>query len=168
MNVVDPRLAAVLDARERWYLRKRSTMEAAAETTWIELSLNIPGWPKIDPWIETVHAAGLRAVPRRLGARLRARHHNAAGYFALFESQLDPVEAKRRAIDLEASHPVGRLWDLDCRGPLGVVTRRMLGLPERACLLCPRPHDACIGHGAHDTKALRTRAQHLARHMSQE
>ena len=72
------------------------------------------------------------------------------GPAALYAVEADPDELKRALIDLETTHPMGRLWDLDVTDPrLGALSRRSLSLPVRRCLLCDEPAHACARSRAH-------------------
>lgn len=155
-------LSRVLDGRQAWYEHKSSYLSRDPVATFIELSLNIPGWPKDEPWTESVFAEGCRHISERTSARLLTRLHTDAGRFALFRCHMHPNQAKRRVVALERHHPWGRLWDIDCRGARGSMTRRMLGLPERLCLACDRSHETCIGTGRHSIDLVRQRAHAIA------
>lgn len=155
-------LARVLDGRQAWYEHKLAHVAEAPSSTWIELGLNIPGWPKTPPWAESVFAEGSAGIVATADARCVARLCNDAGHFGLFVSPLPARAAKLRAVELERAHPWGRLWDMDCRGPRGPITRRSLGLAERMCLACHAPHDACIGTDRHSLPDLRRAAEAIA------
>lgn len=160
--IADAQLSRVLDGRQVWYERKLEQVAAAPSATWVELSLNIPGWPKQTAWTECVFTEGRRRLIAGLAARPAIQLSSDAGHFGLFQSPLSPREAKLRAVELERAHSWGRLWDIDCRGPDGPVTRRSLGIPQRSCLVCSRPHEACIGAGRHSLSDVRCRAEVIA------
>jgi len=53
-------------------------------------------------------------------------------------------EIKAHCAELEQTHPLGRLWDMDVICPnAGHVGRRSLGENMRRCLLCDEPAHAC-------------------------
>ena len=155
-------LTRVLDGRQAWYECKIAHLAAAPSATWMELGLNVPGWPKHLEWTDRVFAEGCRRLVEQLDAQPVAKLRGDAGRFALFRCPLSARVAKRRAVELEQAHPWGRLWDIDCRGPGGPITRRALGLSERPCLACHRPHETCIGSGRHSLADVRRRAGAIA------
>ncbi len=62
----------------------------------------------------------------------------------------DPVVLKYKLASLEASHPLGRLWDLDVTGVDGhTVSRQDVGMPPRQCLVCGEPAHACARAARH-------------------
>ena len=63
---------------------------------------------------------------------------------ALYCVQADASSLKRRLVELENGHPLGRLWDFDVISPAhGGLSRADLGYPARRCLICERPSHAC-------------------------
>lgn len=63
---------------------------------------------------------------------------------ALYAVEADETSLKRRLVDLENSHPLGRLWDFDVISVRqGGLSRRDLGYPARRCLVCERPSHEC-------------------------
>ena len=102
------------------------------------------------------------------------------GYEGYFLLDLDPVSAKRQAVALEETHPLGRLFDLDVilsgnlpvfpdgetelrvsSGNLPVfpdgvrpLGREELGLAPRKCIICGRPVRECMRERKHTTEEL--------------
>ena len=63
-------------------------------------------------------------------------------------SQLDPIEMKKRMVNIEENHPLGRLFDLDVlmlnkNNEVEGTSRTQLGLPVRRCFICERPAKDC-------------------------
>jgi holo-ACP synthase len=66
------------------------------------------------------------------------------GIEALYVVDTDAVPLKLAVCELEQSHPLGRLWDMDVFCPAhGRLSRRGLGFPPRRCLICGEPAHAC-------------------------
>ncbi|MEG9436019.1 citrate lyase holo-[acyl-carrier protein] synthase [Edaphobacter sp. HDX4] len=64
---------------------------------------------------------------------------------------------KTVAVELEGSHPIGRLWDLDVIAPDGVaLSRTQLAIPARGCLVCDRPARECGRSQKHSLAELLT------------
>jgi holo-ACP synthase len=59
------------------------------------------------------------------------------------------AEIKAHCAELEHTHPLGRLWDLDVISlQHGHVGRQSLGAQQRRCLICDAPAHAC-SHSRH-------------------
>ena len=90
------------------------------------------------------------------------------GYEGYFIVDMDPLEAKKLAVHLEETHPLGRLFDLDVIlslkkavfadgvRPLG---REELGLEPRTCIICGRPVRECMRTRKHSTEELLSRIE---------
>lgn len=63
---------------------------------------------------------------------------------------MDECDVKKLALEIEETHPLGRLWDFDVIGRDGLsVTREALGYLKRKCLLCDEEAHACARSRAH-------------------
>lgn len=88
------------------------------------------------------------------------------GFEAYFVVDVPVLEAKRLCCQIEDSHPLGRLMDIDVlRSPIGSgmtegsgmtspVSRTEIGLPERRCLLCDKPARECMRAHTHTREEL--------------
>ena len=69
----------------------------------------------------------------------------ATGYEAYLITPLPLIEAKRRAVQIEDSHPLGRLFDIDIISPDGVpMSREAIGSAPRRCLVCDHEARYCM------------------------
>ena len=67
------------------------------------------------------------------------------GYEAYLITDLPLLEAKRIAVQIEDSHPLGRLFDIDIIDKNGVpVSRDRVGSHPRRCLVCNREARYCM------------------------
>ena len=74
------------------------------------------------------------------------------GYEAYLITPLPLLEAKRVAVDIEDTHPLGRLFDIDVIDAQGIpVSRDRVGGQPRRCLVCD--------HGARYCMRMRWRTQ---------
>ena len=65
-------------------------------------------------------------------------------------------------IELEHSHPLGRLWDIDVLTPEGeILSRRDYSLPPRRCLLCEQSAAVCARGKTHQLTDLLNRMEAL-------
>ena len=79
----------------------------------------------------------------------------ATGYEAFLLLPMPPLAVKQICCDLEETHPLGRLMDIDVLGDDGApLERSVLGLPPRKCLLCDRPARVCMRAHTHTQEEL--------------
>lgn len=80
----------------------------------------------------------------RFGGRLIERDLE-TGYEAYLITPLPLLEAKRIAVQIEDTHPLGRLFDIDIIDKDGVpVSRDRVGSHPRCCLVCNRKARYCM------------------------
>ncbi|HEY3984541.1 citrate lyase holo-[acyl-carrier protein] synthase [Cedecea sp.] len=71
-------------------------------------------------------------------------------------------QVKQAAIELEQSHPLGRLWDIDVLTPQGnILSRKDFSLPPRGCLLCQQDAAYCAREQTHSLQDLTARMESL-------
>ncbi len=74
----------------------------------------------------------------------------ATGPEGLLAVDTHPAKVKLAVIELEQSHPLGRLWDLDILTQQGqILSRRDFDLPPRSCLVCQRAASICAREKTH-------------------
>ena len=67
------------------------------------------------------------------------------GYEAYLITPLPLLEAKRVAVDIEDTHPLGRLFDIDVIDAQGIpVSRDRVGGQPRRCLVCDHEARYCM------------------------
>lgn len=114
------------------------------------LTVQLPGPEKRNALSQAIACAGVEAVRKAylpVHEELRDLPTGFEGYFLV---GLPPVEAKRRACEIEASHPLGRLMDIDVPG----VGREEIGLAPRRCLLCDNEVRYCMRAKTHTQEEL--------------
>lgn len=161
-------LRQVLEARERRAARQRELL-AQYRRPLVWFTMNIAGPVKTTPLIRRGFDMGCALLEGQL-ARVKApclhreRFHGATGSEACFVADLDPMELKRLAVELEEHCPFGRLFDMDVLAPGGEkLDRESLGLGERRCLICGGPARACARSRKHTVEELRRRTEELLR-----
>ncbi|KAA8999025.1 citrate lyase holo-[acyl-carrier protein] synthase [Affinibrenneria salicis] len=71
-------------------------------------------------------------------------------------------QIKAATIELEQSHPLGRLWDFDVICPqAGVVGRRALDHAGRRCLICDAPAHQCARSRRHPLPGVIAKVEEL-------
>ncbi len=72
------------------------------------------------------------------------------------------VEIKAQCIELEQTHPLGRLWDFDVFCPNeGQIGRHSLDLHTRRCLICDEPAHGCARSRRHPIEEVVARVENL-------
>lgn len=72
------------------------------------------------------------------------------GYEAYWVIKNELHEVKRRTVEIEETHPLGRLFDLDVINAEGApVSRTEVGAPPRCCLLCAHEARYCMRNKTH-------------------
>ena len=75
--------------------------------------------------------------------------HSSAGPFAVLAVQGNAVKLKELGISIEEM-PYGRLFDIDVFDAQGCqMSRSLLGLTERKCVVCSQPAVTCMRLQAH-------------------
>ena len=127
------------------------------------IALNLPGAEKAPPGAEHLFSRTLRALVRLVPGLINlSTGSDSLGPFAIMHLELPPAEAKGRCVALEESAPWGRLVDVDIYDRQGApLSRTLLGLPPRLCLLCDRPAVECIRLQRHPLELVVRKAHEL-------
>lgn len=162
-------LMDLLDARESRVAVQKEMLKKKPACL-VCLTLNIPGPVKVFPYVSLLYEAGRSAFFQIIKVlcnnhslekgivEVRQNQANSGleGYFSLV---LPPLEIKKALIELEDSHPLGRLFDFDVLNPDGSkVSREALGYPGRSCLLCENPAFLCGRSRRHSARELFSRS----------
>ena len=163
MPVSLPQLLAARDARAAL---ERDLIARHADCTLVVLTVVVPGAEKRTEASLLVARAACAALDKLLAAHCRHRLERdlATGFEAYWLVDLPQLEAKRRTVELEDTHPLGRLFDADVILPGGrPLSRTELGAPPRRCLLCDREARFCMRNGSHTREELHAKiAQMIA------
>lgn len=162
MNDISLQAKAVLTARERRYEMKRLFFLRYRHCVVIEVAMNVPGLPKVGRRWRRVHRRGLQQLQHALPVVAGKTSVDKAGYYALLAVSADLAGVKRIASSIEEQAPWGRLLDIDCFGNGVKLSRQAVGLPERPCFVCGRPHSLCLGAKVHSIEAARAAAEAMA------
>jgi phosphoribosyl-dephospho-CoA transferase len=109
----------ILEAREQ---RGRVRQELARSLTGrslVELALDVPGGPEGDETFARLFQAGLQSLEAELGVAPAAVLEDAAGYQAVFISELPALLTRRRASRIEQQAPWSRPLSIECYGITG-------------------------------------------------
>lgn len=159
-------LQDMLDAREARAAMQRE-MLAEHRRPLVSFTLNIPGEYKSYRLADEAFREGAGEIRRRLmmrGWAILAHRERplATGHEGYFAVAADVGAVKAAMVDLEETHPLGRLFDADVLGadgaPLRGVDRER---KERPCLLCDRSVWECARDRRHPARELALAAARL-------
>ena len=154
-------LEQLLIAREQRQERQNQLLQQY-HCPLISLTINMPGKYKLthDSYLlfnEAVSA--IETLIRKekwliLHQYLHAPITGCEGFWVIADHEA--IEIKRSLIELEQQHQLGRLWDIDVFDPhTGIaISRKMLSIEPRTCLICNRPAKACARSQQHTLQQL--------------
>jgi holo-ACP synthase len=86
------------------------------------------------------------------------------GSSILIATSLKPLEAKKVAVSIENSHPLGRIFDIDVYGVEGVsIGREELGMESRKCIICNENARVCMRTACHSFQEVVDKVNELIR-----
>ena len=100
------------------------------------LTVQLPGSRKRSPASLTIGKAGVQALRQAFPGPDPEVRDLPSGYEAYLPVSLPAPQAKLLCCNIEDSHPLGRLMDIDVITPEGPLDRTSVGLEPRRCLLC--------------------------------
>jgi holo-ACP synthase CitX len=106
-------LEQLLESRDRRAAHQRQLLDAHPDRVLLCLTVQLPGSVKRNQLSLAIARAGVEAVREAFKPEYEELMDLETGYEGYFLVPMDPLEAKRRACQLEDSHPLGRLMDLD-------------------------------------------------------
>ena len=112
-------LGALLESREARVRRQRELLEANPGLSLLCLTVQLPGPVKRNRSSLVIAEAGVKAVREAFCVESEELRDLETGYEGFFLVSMSPVDAKRLACQIEDSHPLGRLMDLDVIVPAG-------------------------------------------------
>ena len=143
-------LDALLQSRDNRHALQQQLLQQHPGDTLVCLTVVMPGSVKRNLYSVVTAQAALTA--RDL----------ATGYEAYLITDLPALEAKRVTCDIEDSHPLGRLFDIDVMNGDGTpITRQTVGGEPRRCLLCDHEARWCMRNHSHSQEELMAHIQQL-------
>lgn len=156
-------LQEILDAREARVSRQQALLKQYGKPL-VCFTMNIPGPEKRNRDVDMGFYVGNRLLQEALGDRVLFREERLqnAGCEAFYVVDLPAKELKSITVDLEATDPMGRLFDMDVLDTDGIkLDRGHLDLPARKCLLCDQDAAICASRRAHPLEELTDRTGFL-------
>ena len=157
-------LDALLQSRDNRHVLQQQLLQQHPDYTLVCLTVVMPGSVKRNLYSVVTAQAALTALLDRMGEHVRATHARdlATGYEAYLITDLPALESKRVTCDIEDSHPLGRLFDIDVMNGDGTpITRQTVGGEPRRCLLCDHEARWCMRNHSHSQEELMAHIQQL-------
>ena len=159
-ETADVTLAQMLSFREEKEAAQEVLKNRFPGSVVVSLGMNIPGPQKNNNTIMAAFREGtemLDSLFLQQGIQVFWKNVTSKpeGNVALYAlGGVDAMKLKQRTAVQEETHPLGRLFDIDVHTQGGAVSRRVLGFPERKCLLCGNDAKACGRSRAHSLEEL--------------
>ena len=154
-------LQELLESRDRRARRQGELLSQFPGRALLCLTVQLPGPEKRNALSLKIARAGVEAIEKRFNPVFEETNDLETGFEAFFIVDGQPLEVKKAAVEIEDTHPLGRLMDLDVIGPEGPVGRASIGLQERRCLICEKPARYCMRAGSHTQDELMARIKQL-------
>ena len=179
-------LAELLDSRDKRVEHQKDLLGANPGKSLLCLTVQLPGPEKRNDTSLKIANAGIEAVRKAFVPVYEELRDLETGYEAYFLVDLPAREAKRLACQIEDTHPLGRLMDIDVlykpqpvvenyfsqdfaknqfsttsTEPTHIVGRADIGFPPRRCLLCDNEVRYCMRAKLHTKEELLSRIEQM-------
>ena len=149
-------LDALLQSRDNRQQLQQQLLQQHPDGTLVCLTVVMPGSVKRNLYSVVTAQAALTALLDRLGEHVQATRARD------LVTDLPALEAKRVTCDIEDSHPLGRLFDIDVMGADGMpISRQEVGGEPRRCLLCEHESRWCMRNHSHSQEELMSHIEKL-------
>ena len=143
-------LAELLEARDN---RRKTQIELIASNpgkTLVVMTVNIPGPEKQTADSVAIGKEGVRTLMETFLQDDLIVRDLYTGFEAFLLVNQDKQEAKKLAMQIEDTHPLGRLMDIDVfNDDATPISRNDNGRPSRRCLVCGGDARVCMRTFAH-------------------
>lgn len=152
-------LSRILQSREA-RSDKQKDLISKFNKNLISFTLNIPGNIKDSKVYRNIHKEGMKVILDNLKHKsipiiYKEEIQKSTGSEGYIVVDLEPLELKRMAIDIEENHFLGRIFDIDVFDfEYNQISRADLGADPRGCLLCNKEARICIRERNHTYEEL--------------
>ncbi|PKM86166.1 MAG: citrate lyase holo-[acyl-carrier protein] synthase [Firmicutes bacterium HGW-Firmicutes-10] len=116
----------------------------------IVIKANMPGKHKYDPFSLYAVTIIAQEVLSIIPSVHVLRQHTAEGCIVFVVCPQESLSLKRKMLDIEENHSLGRIIDIDVLNEKGdLLSRRDFGYSIRSCYLCDRPAYQCSRNQTH-------------------
>lgn len=161
MNSIEVTLMDVMEFRELKASIQTEMRSQETDGIVVSLGMNIPGPIKSGPFIFEAFQEGKKSLEQLLQSQAgvvlqETVLEKKAGYAAIYLIQgTDRQELKKKTVQLEETHPLGRIFDIDVMAENGEpLTRETIGADRRRCLICGQDAKVCGRNRSHSVAEL--------------
>ena len=157
-------LEDLLRSRDERVCHQKELQKRYPGKTLISLTVIMPGRIKRNSQSLLVAGAALSALVARFGSDMLFAETRdlPTGFEAFLLTSLSEMDAKRAVCNIENTHPLGRLFDLDVIGKDGVpVSREAVGESPRKCLLCDHEARWCMRNHTHTREEVQAKIDQM-------
>lgn len=147
-------MISILDSNEKRANKQRELIEKY-KTSLISFTLNIPGRVKDNPTYREIHIEGVRVIQETLKENNISLFHkeerdNKTGREGYIAAEIDAISLKKIMTQLEETHPLGRIFDIDVFNSKNEqISRRHINKSLRKCLICEKDVLVCMREQNH-------------------
>ncbi|MBO1305152.1 citrate lyase holo-[acyl-carrier protein] synthase [Enterococcus sp. 669A] len=143
-------LEEMLESREERAAMQKELLHADTQSTLLCATMNIPGSVKTSMKLEEIFKTITEAIEQELtgispNANLYWEKNTGLEYYLLLP--MKPEELKAKMVQIEETHPYGRLVDLDVlwqeAEEIKSISREALGVAPRRCFICDKNAKEC-------------------------
>lgn len=156
----------MLSARDRRREWQQRHFEAQPAMTLVVSTVVAPGEHKLTRASDIVAEAMAEALRARFAPYIISMVHHVfvSGHEIWLTLTCGKDEAKRAAVEIEDSHALGRLFDIDVILPeLRPLCREDIGTAPRRCLLCDNEARYCMRLRLHTPQDIRDHIENLVK-----
>ncbi|KUO75062.1 MAG: hypothetical protein APF77_24815 [Clostridia bacterium BRH_c25] len=170
---IEVTLEQLLDARDQRAARQRMHI-SKLEVPLVSFTVNMPGAYKKTSESCFIFREGCDALKKKLEESFgqpvcRQIYELDTGYEALIGVNTDAKSLKENVLQLERTHPLGRLFDFDVIDLDEIpISREALGYPKRKCLLCEQDAHICGRSGKHGIDELAQKIREIVEAYQQD
>ncbi len=156
----------ILKARENRALRHNQFKQIYLGTI-VSFTMNVPGQNKNTKYIEKAFAIGVESIKLQLSSRrVNVLKHETNisddGPESCWIVDTPPSLLKKWMMEIEESHKLGRLFDIDVLDDLcRPIHREGMGKTVRTCLICDGPAHGCARSQKHKYEELHHKIQEM-------
>ena len=150
-------LQELLDSRDARAARQGELLAQYPGRALVCLTVQLPGPEKRNANSLKIASAAVEAIEKVFNPVFKELRDLETGFEGYFIVEETPLQAKKKAVEIEETHPLGRLMDIDVPG----MDRASAGLPPRKCLLCNNEVRYCMRAKTHTTEELLKRIEEL-------
>lgn len=154
----------LLDSRERRALKQKKLIEKY-KLPLVSFTVNIPGKCKNTLLSTSIFNEGFNVLMKEFDEKCITHVYDEScgldtGYEAYVVADTDGRLLKEHVLQIENSHPLGRMFDFDVIGTDGIaISRDDLGYPKRKCLICEQDAHSCGRSRIHPMEELINKIQ---------